>query len=250
MKLTQINKKIDAIRDRFLLLEFCNIEEWNCQDLLKLQEKYGIIFTKAGRKRGYDKCQIALYDADRRWFYLVDNEEARNNQAELSREIVVLPSDPKFKLLFDYLQRSQNLFRGFLDKCEKGNLDITFLNDLIERFSRHMVFRLEAGETENGHKNEWNPYLRPDTKRFPYLEFYIIWEILKYVFDRESLIFSRVRKCKFCNSYFLFHRKDQKYCTGTCSSNFRGREWKSKNRERYNKYMRDKRPHGYFWGEK
>jgi hypothetical protein len=227
--------------EKFFLLHFCNIKELTHERILNLQKNHNVYFSGYGRKRGYDDFCRTRKDPEERFFYLIEDEDIRSKASNAPKGFI-LPSDKKSNDLLHGLKSSQKDYRHFLDKCANGNLDLNFMNKLLDDFQSSTAIKFVKS------KNEWKPEFMYNEPHLWFFEDHLNWEILCWFFMREGRIFNRVKKCKFCDSYFLFHRKDQKYCADKCSSNYRGRRWKTERRERYNKYMRENRPYpSYLW---
>lgn len=166
------NLKPSISKDEKLLIDFCNVKEWNPDTILDLKIK-----TKAG----YEKYLIDIDSEDdlipenrkvrncstrhdtQHTYCLIENDRSKILQSKIP-ETFVLPSQPEFQKLYKYLQKSQEVYRKFLDSCIKGHLDLPYLNNLITNIENPKPMFITNPKTFSGKvkKREqesikWNP---------------------------------------------------------------------------------------------
>jgi len=233
-----------------LLLDFCNIKEWTCSAVLDLYKKHRIVHSVWGARDGFEKYCVSKYQPETPLvFALVKATEIEPWLSE-DNEImspskwlgvpILFPSDPGHPQIWRNLQFSKEEFYvPFLDKCAGGTLDLDFVNDQLEDF-QEIGFSLAFSVQE---KDDWG--LKTGivwnfkTKYLTTIEDYISWEILSLFLNKEAGILKRVHKCEWpeCGTYFMKKRKDQKYCSDSCSSNMRSARWRKTGKA--TEYMRD-----------
>jgi len=229
-------KKSDINKIQFLLIDFCNIKEITHENILNLQKKYRIFHTLRGEKLGYEEWCSSKKAPKIQRYYLIEDEEIKKIVSDVET-LATLPSDPKSDELLHYLHLSQSEYKNFLDKCIDGTLDLNFLNKVIDDLEDIGIEYIKS-------EDEWRPDFIYNKKYLRFFEDFINWEILKYFLYHVGYVFGRVKKCKWCHLYFLYRRKDQKYCNDKCSSNYRSQIFKEKNPKYYKRYMREQRGKG------
>ncbi len=116
-----------------------------------------------------------------------------------------------------HLCRHQPQYIGFLEDAVDGKIDIDFIN------TKHLIFMEENitsyGYDENA-KDPFNP--APKIKAtFETLEQIISFRSIVWPFwTGNGCIYSRIKRCQFCNSFYLFERDGGKFCTTKCKNAF------------------------------
>lgn len=238
-----------------LILDFCNIkeDEWNHKTIRELNKEHSIAYTIESQQKYKTVCR-SKFDVMNRTFWLTKHKDKQRQKRaqELKLRSWVFPSDKDSEKLWFYLQTAQKDYRDFLDSCAEGTLDLDFLNDALEDFSK-VGFQFVRAETDTISKKKqkearWNP-IQTHKIDLRTLEDFLSFEILTHIFKHEGTIFSKVRQCQWnrCQKYFLWkRRKDQQYCSDTCSSNKRSQEMRKLHKDKINKAMRENRPGGVY----
>lgn len=208
------------LKDKLFVIDFCNLkdEEFNNTNILDLQKKYDVFYREEHRKRGYsDSCfpgkDIDEYGRPRHhWMLVEDGEEIAIFKKEFG-DLVVLPSEDHHTKLFDFLKSSQTIYKKFLNRCEKGDLDINFLKELDARLQPQ--YTIDADEN-------WGAFLKPKKivgHLVPSFESYIDWQIINIFLQGKGEVFKQVRVCEWhnCRKYFLKYHGG-KYCSTTCAN--------------------------------
>jgi len=203
-------------RHNFLLLDFCNLKEITHNSILNLQKKYKIIHSDDGDKRGYEDYCLSKQDSKSRRWALVEGNEIQEFKNNMPEGYVVLPSQKNGSEILRYLSNSQTEYNKFLSQCAAGHLDLVFINEIMQNL-KHIGLKLEESS------NKWSPSVTHGINHLMTFESYINWEILNLFFIHAGPIFKRVQICNWqnCGKYFLHKRKDQKYCSDTCSRDMR-----------------------------
>jgi len=233
-----------------LLLDFCNIKEWTCSTVLGLYKKNRIIHSEWGVRDGFEKFCVSKYQpknplgfamvaADEFESWLSEDDDIISPSQWLGRPIL-FPSNPDHSQIWGRLQLSKEEFYApFLDKCSEGVLDLYLVNDLLNDFQK-IGFSLASPTQENDARDfetgiAWNF----KAKYLETVEDYVSWEILSLFLNKKAGILKRVHKCEWpeCGAYFMKKRKDQKYCSDSCSSSMRSARWRKTGKA--TEYMRD-----------
>ena len=233
-----------------LLLDFCNIKEWTCSTILDLYKKHRIVHSEWGKRSGFEKwCTSKLLPKQPLVFALTEVDEIEPWLSEDNKKIspsewlntpIIFPSDKRHADIWDYLQRSQGNYRGFLDKCSEGVLDLNFANDIIEDFQVSQGINFLLVES----KEKWGPEVTMSKEYLETIEDHINWEILSLFFNRKPDILREVRKCKWCETYFIASRTDRVYCSDSCGSTYRSRDFRKTGK--HTEYMRKNTSSGVY----
>jgi hypothetical protein len=178
------------------LLEFSNLQNLNYESVEGFMRRHNIYFTLDGQSRGYER---AIFTKRSKNFFSLD---------ETNLPLFLSSSVENEKKIGELLKLSQMEYRGFLDSCAAGRPDIDFLNDIISQFSAH---DLRISQT--------NPFNFSFEIEFPprNLEQHIeVYDIIYPLWRGEGESFSRVKKCKFCEKYFLAVSLKGEFCEKKC----------------------------------
>ena len=231
--------------DKFLLLDFCNIKNLTLDEILSLQIRHKISHTIAGELQGYEDYCRSIRDPKKRWFWLVENKvgkDMKDKASESTKYFIVLPSDKESNDVINFFKLSQNEYKQFLDNYIKGSPDISFINKLKSYFK---LIKFEYIKSNN----DWSLEIVYDEEEEVYIrtfEDYVNWEIFRLFLTGQGKIFSQIKKCKWCSSYFLYRRKDQKYCSEKCSSNCRGSRFDEEHPDYRKEYVKKGRKEGRY----
>ncbi len=226
----EIANLINYKRNNFLLLDFCNLRDITHNAILDVHKKHRIIHTIDGNNKGYEESCFSKQDPDKRVWLLLESEETKRFKNN-NPGFVILPSEKRGDEILRFLQESQIEYKNFLNKCIEGQFDLEFINKIIKDFS-------EIGLRLNKSIHEWTPSVVYEIEYLRTFESYIDWEILDIIFLHLGSIFQTVRACNWqkCRKYFLYKRKDQKYCSSNCSRNKRSFDYRKTGK--HNEYMK------------
>lgn len=226
-----------------LIIDFCNIKEWTCSTVLDLYKKHKIIHSEWGKHAGFEKwCTSKLLPKQPFFFALTEIDEIEPWLSEDNKIMspskwldipIIFQSDKRHSDIWDYLQRSQGEYRGFLDKCAKGTLDLNFINDIIEDFQSFQGLNFVLVKLEK----EWETTFNFNKEFLKTIEGYIDWEIVSLFLNKKTGVLRKIKKCAWCGTYFISTRKDQKYCDDKCSSTKRSHDFRKTGK--HAEYMRE-----------
>ena len=204
--------------ESMLLIDFCNVRQWDLKTISELMEKYQIQQNYDGPKDIIINCKTRH---DKQHFYvLIENDQAKILQQHIP-ESFILPSQPEFQQLWKYLRKSQDEYKGFLDSCIKGNLDLSYLNRLIAEIKtpEPMFFPVLPVKPKKRKKElvKWNPVLRL-LDHGDCIEDAINLEIIHVFLSQRGQVFSNIKCCehKICYNYFIFKRRTRDFCSDKC----------------------------------
>lgn len=230
---------MEPFNDLPLLMDFCNIKDWTTKNILNLHKKHRIIHTQAGSKYGFEKFCFPKQDKRKRYFALIEDQNTLELKRDLERRLsdkdkphIVLPSEKQIEDLWEYLKHSQYKYIKFLRSLSTKDLDIHFINELIDESGNFGIMLINS-------KKQWSPNITYKADYLSSLEDYINWEIFNIAISPNSTnLFPFIKECKSCKIFYRakIKRDDQKYCP-ICSrrsgmrTNVSSEEW--------NQYMRD-----------
>jgi hypothetical protein len=204
-----------------LLIDFCNVKEWNLKAIEELYRSYAIVHTKQGKKRSWETYCRTKY-SKKKYYFSVDNVAADRSEAFNKR--YRLPSHSKYKELWRMLERSQKKYRLFLDQCIDGRLDLEHINKLASGMKIRFV------------ENPRSPFLPTyyfESNGLEDIESYVDRDVVDACLtiigrrsdvsgnvrfrDPNASVLGRIRKCPFCEKYFIFpDRPTRVYCSNRC----------------------------------
>ncbi|HUV58527.1 MAG TPA: hypothetical protein VMW09_00250 [Desulfatiglandales bacterium] len=211
---------------RLLLIDFCNIKQWDIETISKLDETQ---LQQGSDSEPNDIIINCKTRHDRQHKYmLVENDGAKILQEHIP-ETFILPSQPEFQKLWEYLKKSQNEYRSFLESCIKGDLNLLYLNKLIKNVKdpepAFFPMYLSAARKTEMNLLKWNPVLRL-MNRGEYIEDTIDIEIINTILGQrlmqqvgqQNSIFSTIKQCANpeCHIYFIGKRPKTKHCSNKC----------------------------------
>jgi hypothetical protein len=196
------------IPKELLLLDFCNISEWNAEAISNLYKKYSIIHTKTGEELGSENFCSTKHKP--KWRYYFRDEDVDFSLGPKTNEFYFSPSRSEFDEVFLMLEGSQSEYRVFLESCIGDRFDLQFINERMVRMPAQFTF---------GPKDYWIPEIYPRTPYLPDLESYIDWEIIRVVFAQKGpQVFAKLRICRYCKSFFVYPRRTRMYCNDRCKA--------------------------------
>jgi|GEM_PF-5030192 len=226
-----------------LLLDVCNIKEWTCEAVLGLYKEHRIIHSEWGARYGFEKFCVSRYQAKSPLvFSLVEANEIEPWLSEEGKIIspsqwlgkpILFPSNVGYSDIWRVLRRSvDEIYRPFLDNCARGVLDLCIVNDILEDFHK-IGFALVGSEQGSDAWDlksgiVWNYR----SKYLGTLEDHVDWEILSTFLNQKSIVYEKIRKCRWCRAYFISKRRDQAYCCDACSSSYRSRTYRGTGKHR------------------
>ncbi|GAH33823.1 unnamed protein product [marine sediment metagenome] len=210
---------------RLRLIDFCNIKEWDIETISGLYKSQLEQGSDSGPNDIISNCKTR-HDKQHKYI-LVENEQAKTLQEHIP-ETFILPSQPEFQKLWDCLKKSQDEYRGFLDSCIKGDLDLSYLNKLIKdvRDPEPAFFPmyLASAKKEEMELLKWNPMFRimnhgeciEDTIDIEIINTILAHQLMQQVGQKP--IFSTVKRClnPECHIYFIGRRPKTKFCSDKC----------------------------------
>jgi len=211
---------------RLLLIDFCNIKKWDIKTISELYETQLEQGSDSGPNDIIINCKTR-HDRQHKYI-LVENDQAKTLQEHIP-ETFILPSQPEFQKLWEYLEKSQNEYRGFLDACIKDDLDLAYLNKLIKDVkdpdAAFFPMYLPSARKTEMDQLKWNPMLRL-MNRGEYIEDAIDIEIINTILGQQLMqqvgqqkpVFSTIKRCAYpkCHIYFIGRRPKTKYCSNKC----------------------------------
>jgi hypothetical protein len=209
-----------------LFIDFCNITEWNHNDIILLQLNYNIVYSLKGIQKGFDFYCFSNRDPNKRYFALVEEQEVLDFKTKFESPLpshlkphVILPSEPESEKLFVYLKDSQNEVKSFIAKCSKGFPDSEFLDKMIKGFQHKLFFEKS--------KDLWELKINYNVHHLRSLEDYVYWDIISlFISKKAAEIFTKIKKCKECEEYFIAKRniKKQQFCSKQCNNRYNSKE--------------------------
>jgi hypothetical protein len=208
-----------------LLLDFCNIQDWSIEKISGLYDKYKI--NNDPMSRAYSKglfCKTK-HKEEYRYYFIGD---ILTDLDPIGHKYYISPDRPEYDELWKMLQKSQSEYRAFLDKCIKGKLNIEYINTLSEGVSIRF---------SNNPENIFLPFYSFELPKINNIESYVELDVLNISLNRagpwiedmeifnidlrkrERSLVGRIRKCPYCNKYFIFYKSPtRKYCDDTCKN--------------------------------
>lgn len=218
------------------LLDFVNIQEINAQSFNQFCNKHGIQYYFSSEDKVYRYCMTRLSPLN---IYLFDPIESNYIETSTLRGAntgVGGPGSVPYEK-FNVVNSGVNINDKITD--ENGNYDIwwsidslqgqleTFLNNCIkyEMFdvqflSRAMVFSnsfSSVGDLLVSESDDpWLPTCIPLIK-LKYIEDVILFQcIIKPIMFRETVQFSKIKKCENCGIYYIYTSKRSRFCSDKC----------------------------------
>lgn len=206
---------------RLLLVDFCNVREWNPETLRKLYKQY---FISNDIDHPGHFC-VTRHAPIKEKFYFdgPDPEKVADEVDQLAK----------------YLERSQNEYREFLDQCIKAD-SVALLIPFIEKHAyalrgitiglspqSDVQFGPDADEKKR-HQRDWNLdiELGVNEESRNTVEDWIDLELINIFMKRRGAVFSKIRECPFCKTYFLANRPKQEFCSKKHRLDFHNRKYK------------------------
>jgi len=204
-----------------LLVDFCNVKEWNLKAIEELYRSYAIVHTKQGKKRRWETfCKTK--HSNRRYYFSFDSIPADESVILSKRDRS--PSHPEYGELWRMLEKSQEKYRLFLDHCVDGSPDLEYIN------------KLASGMKIRFAKNPASPFLPRyyfESDRLEDIESYVDRDLMDAsltiagqrsglsgnvrIRDPNVSILGRIRKCPFCEHYFIYPDPPTRiYCSDDC----------------------------------
>lgn len=212
------------IPKELLLLDFCNISEWNAEAISNLYKKYSIIHTKTGEELGSENFCSTKHKP--KWRYYFRDEDVDFSLGPKTNEFYFSPSRSEFDEVFLMLEGSQSEYRVFLESCIADRFDLQFINERMARMPAQFTF---------GPIDYWIPEIYPRTPYLPDLESSIDWEIISVVYAQKGpRVFGKLRKCKICGSFFIYKNITKMHCGRKCIA----ASYRMRNREKIRAYKR------------
>ena len=206
------------------LIDFANVPEWNQGALAGFYRRYGIRHSMEGYFSGMESYAACRELPDIR-FHIINFEQDKAKRAELianmsqdaAKSVLdcsLFPGDVGFDRIFEELTVSQAEYRGFLDECISGNLNLNFVNSRVQLLNTEKPgydIEFQPGE------NTWLPKVFLFGQRIRSVEDYIdLNSILFPLYSHEGERFSLTRKCKHCGNYFPAKTKRAEFCCDQC----------------------------------
>ena len=237
MKSKPISKRgipsvVKKLKNKLFIVDFCNLKGFSHEKILNLQKKYNVFHTIDGRDRGYNVECIPKHSQERKYWLLIEDEDAIKLKSDFEN-LFVLPSEDTEEDLFKILRISQKKYKDFIDKCVQEDFDLNFLLNIMED--------LKAGLTIKS-KKDWEVNMQPKDLRLQSFESHIDWQILNLFLHGMGEIFKHVQICdwKDCGKYFLSSH-GTKHCSTICANNKTSYKYRHTphGRKKHREYMRD-----------
>jgi hypothetical protein len=168
-----------------------------------------------GKPEGYETQDMIRTRPDpyQRYFFIADK---RPGAYERERpETFVRLGFASHEELWVFLLKSQAEYRKFLDKCVQGDLDLDFLNSIQTEISRRPT-RFRPGS------DPWLPKAQSSHDSYS-LEDNLDSALTMILFGKRGAVFSRIRICRHCRSFFVFERPTKTFCSERCRRDFHNR---------------------------
>jgi hypothetical protein len=239
--------------EEMLILDFCNIRTWTPPDLFSLYQKHLIRHDDRQDNEGELEENVEGYcrtKHDQEHNYALNENDISRSLQKHFPEKYILPSQPEYNRLWDFLRKSQEHYREFLDKCASGILDVTILNNSLREMKEiHPIFFPSFGtdilNRQAKKTMRWNPILSLFEKTC-ILEDAIDLEIINMILRHRGIIFSKVKRCRYseCQRYFIAIRPKKVSCGDKCRFAYNNEE---KKKTGYSKtYQSKHRIKGYY----
>lgn len=207
-----------------ILIDFVNVQHWTVEAIAGIYRRYGVKHTGQGDADGYESfvssrnipdINFNVDNLDRGKSILEQQVGGLHDAGAMSfRSHWLFPGDDGFARIFDALAKSQEEYRGFLDECIRGNMDLNFVNSrisLLNQDTRGYDIKFQPGDTT------WTPNLWLFPHSIRSIEEYIdTYGIIFPLYRGEGEIFSLTMRCKHCGNYFLAKTKRAEFCRDQC----------------------------------
>jgi hypothetical protein len=217
-----------------LLLDFVNVKQWSCNELLSIFKKYKLFFSADGAERGYE---LSFYTRDPDFkdirFFLIDDKHAR--EAEKAG-FGVLPDDPRYNDLFKWLEVMQKTWRDYLTLNIDEGPNFHFLNSIAERTR----FTIGPGT------GKFDIRLDKHYADTIFIEDFIEFDYLMTFVTGQGEKFKRLRICQKtdCRKWYIYKHPKRVFCCDKCCKDFHNFEKNKSGKQA--EYMRRKRAEGKY----